>query len=86
MAWAMLQDKYPTRLEVPKEEWESLVNEIEQREKMKEMGKYVRDIGGLMVIVPNATNRVVSTFSFAVVAVVKATQEAADSIYRWKTI
>jgi preprotein translocase subunit SecA len=50
MAWAQLQDKYPTRLEVPKEEWDSLVHEIEQRERMKEMGEQVRDIGGLYVI------------------------------------
>ena len=25
MAWAVLQDKYATRLDVPREEWESLV-------------------------------------------------------------
>ena len=50
MAWAQLQDKYPTRLEVPKEEWDSLVHEIDQREKMKEEGERVRDIGGLYVI------------------------------------
>ncbi len=50
LAWARLQDKYPTRLEVPKEEWDSLVKEIEERESMKEMGHYVREIGGLMVI------------------------------------
>jgi preprotein translocase subunit SecA len=50
LAWARLQDKYPTRLEVPKEEWDGLVKEIEERENMKEMGEYVRGIGGLMVI------------------------------------
>ncbi len=50
MAWARLQDTYPTRLEVPKQEWETLVQEIEQQEKMKEMGNFVREIGGLMVI------------------------------------
>jgi preprotein translocase subunit SecA len=50
MAWARLQDKYPTRLEVPKEEWDGLVSEIEERENMKAMGHFVRDIGGLMVI------------------------------------
>lgn len=50
MAWAQLQDKYPTRLEVPKEEWETLIAEIDQREKMKEEGERVRDIGGLYVI------------------------------------
>ena len=50
MAWAQLQDKYPTRLEVPKEEWDSLVHEIDQREKMKEEGERVRALGGLYVI------------------------------------
>ena len=50
MAWAQLQDKYPTRLEVPKEEWDSLVLEIDQREKMKEEGERVRRLGGLYVI------------------------------------
>ena len=50
MAWAQLQDKYPTRLDVPREEWDALVAEIEQREKMKETGQRVREIGGLYVI------------------------------------
>ncbi len=50
MAWAQLQDKYPTRLEVPKEEWDALVHEIDQREKMKEEGERVRGLGGLYVI------------------------------------
>ncbi|MDZ4849109.1 MAG: SEC-C metal-binding domain-containing protein [Pirellulaceae bacterium] len=50
MAWAKLQDTYPTRLEVPKEEWDALVQEFEQKEKMKEMGNFVCEIGGLMVI------------------------------------
>ncbi|HVT30560.1 MAG TPA: preprotein translocase subunit SecA, partial [Lacipirellulaceae bacterium] len=35
MAWAQLQTKYPTRLDVPQDEWNKLVGEIEQREKMK---------------------------------------------------
>lgn len=50
MAWAQLQDKYATRLDVPFEEWDGLVREIEQREKMKEAGQRVREIGGLYVI------------------------------------
>ncbi len=50
MAWAQLQDKYATRLDVPREEWDALVHEIEQREKMKEAGQRVREIGGLYVI------------------------------------
>lgn len=50
MAWAQLQDTYKTRLDVPRDVWESLVNEIEQREQMKKAGEYVRSIGGLYVI------------------------------------
>jgi preprotein translocase subunit SecA len=50
MAWAQLQDKYPTRLEVPKEEWDALVQEINVRENMKEEGEKVRELGGLYVI------------------------------------
>lgn len=50
MAWARLQDKYATRLDVPKEEWDNLVREIEIEEKMKEDGSCVKGIGGLHVI------------------------------------
>ncbi|RIK75270.1 MAG: preprotein translocase subunit SecA, partial [Planctomycetota bacterium] len=46
MAWAQLQDKYPTRLEVPKEEWAQLVSHIERSEKMKEEGQQVKSLGG----------------------------------------
>jgi len=50
MAWAILQDKYPTRLEVPKEEWDALVKEIEEREQMKAQGVEVKKLGGLHII------------------------------------
>ncbi len=50
MAWALLQDKYPTRLEVPTEEWDALVEEIEVREGMKVEGEHVKSLGGLHVI------------------------------------
>jgi preprotein translocase subunit SecA len=49
MAWAILQNKYATRLDVPPAEWDALVREIETREKMKEEGKVVRELGGLHV-------------------------------------
>ena len=49
-AWAELQDKYPTRLEVPDEEWNALVEEMDQKYHMSEDGKVVREIGGLYVI------------------------------------
>lgn len=50
MAWAILQDKYKTRLDVPPAEWEALVREIDEREGMKPEGVKVRDLGGLHVI------------------------------------
>ncbi|XZE20618.1 preprotein translocase subunit SecA [Pirellulaceae bacterium SH449] len=50
MAWAQLQDRYPTRLEVPKEEWEALINQIDEQEQMKAQGVKVREKGGLYVI------------------------------------
>jgi len=50
MAWAQLQDKYATRLDVPKEEWDALVHEIEQREGMKAAGREVASLGGLHII------------------------------------
>jgi preprotein translocase subunit SecA len=50
MAWAKLQEKYPTRLEVPQDEWDALVHEIEQREQMKAEGRLVASMGGLHII------------------------------------
>ena len=50
MAWAQLQHEYPTRLEVPDDVWNKLVDEIDQREKMSEEGEVVREIGGLYVV------------------------------------
>ena len=50
MAWALLQEKYPTRLEVPQNEWDALVNEIEQREQTKAEGRDVAAMGGLHII------------------------------------
>ena len=50
MAWAILQAKYPTRLDVPQAEWDALVAEIEQREKTKPEGREVAAMGGLHII------------------------------------
>jgi preprotein translocase subunit SecA len=50
MAWAQLQHKYQTRLDVPKEEWDGLVEQIKENEKMEQQGEYVRSLGGLYVI------------------------------------
>jgi preprotein translocase subunit SecA len=49
MAWAMLQEKYATRLDVPPAEWDALVREIDTRENMKAEGNVVRQLGGLHV-------------------------------------
>jgi preprotein translocase subunit SecA len=50
MAWAQLQDKYATRLDVPKDEWNTLVREIEQHEGMKAEGDEVKQLGGLHIV------------------------------------
>jgi preprotein translocase subunit SecA len=50
MAWAILQDKYRTRLDVPQEEWKAIVEQIETREHMKTEGEQVRGLGGLHII------------------------------------
>jgi preprotein translocase subunit SecA len=50
LAWARLKDKYATRLDVPEAEWKTLVEEIEVKEKMKEQGRQVAEMGGLHII------------------------------------
>jgi preprotein translocase subunit SecA len=50
LAWAFLKDKYPTRLDVPEDEWKTTVQEIESREKMKEEGRKVAEMGGLHIV------------------------------------
>ena len=49
MAWSQLQEKYATRLDVPADEWSTLVNEIEQREKTTAEGREVAKMGGLHI-------------------------------------
>ena len=50
MAWARLQDKYETRLDVPHDEWETLIREIETEENMRVEGEEVKQLGGLHVM------------------------------------
>jgi preprotein translocase subunit SecA len=50
MAWAQLQEKYSTRLDVPPAEWDALVKEIEEREQMKAEGREVAAMGGLHIV------------------------------------
>ncbi|MEQ8848124.1 SEC-C metal-binding domain-containing protein [Botrimarina sp.] len=50
MAWARLQEKYPSRLEVPNEEWDALVESIDREYGMSEQGEEVKELGGLYII------------------------------------
>ena len=51
MAWALLQDKYATRLDVPQEEWNDAGHaRSKQRENMKAEGQEVKELGGLHII------------------------------------
>jgi len=50
LAWAQLKEQYPTRLDVPNEIWTAKVNEIENREKMKEEGRRVAGMGGMHIV------------------------------------
>jgi preprotein translocase subunit SecA len=50
MAWAQLQSKYATRLDVPSDEWTALVRQIEEREQMRAEGRQVAGMGGLYVL------------------------------------
>ena len=50
LAWSYFQTKYPTRLDVPQEEWAAMVAQIESREQMKAEGEKVRELGGLHII------------------------------------
>lgn len=50
MAWARLQHKYETRLDVPREEWTALVEQVEHEQQMKSEGELVKQLGGLHVI------------------------------------
>jgi preprotein translocase subunit SecA len=58
LAWAKLKQLkdadgrplYPTRLEVPNDVWHATVTEIETKEKMKEEGRRVAEMGGLHIV------------------------------------
>ena len=50
LAWSIFQNKYPTRLDVPRDEWNAMVQQIEEREQMKAEGERVRELGGLHII------------------------------------
>jgi len=50
MAWAQLQSKYETRLDVPADEWDELVDTIRREENMEAEGENIRTLGGLHII------------------------------------
>jgi preprotein translocase subunit SecA len=50
LAWVRLKDKYASRLDVPEDEWKQIVEEIERKEKMKEEGRKVAEMGGMHII------------------------------------
>ncbi|HYH68772.1 MAG TPA: preprotein translocase subunit SecA, partial [Urbifossiella sp.] len=58
LAWARLKQlknedgrpKYPTRLEIPNDVWTATVAEIEAKERMKEEGRRVAEMGGLHIV------------------------------------
>ncbi|HEY7315521.1 MAG TPA: preprotein translocase subunit SecA, partial [Gemmataceae bacterium] len=50
LAWARLKDKYASRLDVPEDEWKQIVTEIETKEKMKEEGRRVAEMGGMHIV------------------------------------
>src|SRR4029079_9900825 len=58
LAWARLKQLkdangsvlYPTRLEVPNDMWTKTVHEIESKEKMKEEGRKIAEMGGLHIV------------------------------------
>ena len=50
LAWSRLQNTYPTRLDVPQQEWDDLVREIDEEYNMSSEGEGIKKIGGLHVI------------------------------------
>jgi len=49
-AWEELKQKYDSRLDVPKHEWDECAKKIAEREGMEEQGDKIRKAGGLYVI------------------------------------
>ena len=86
MAWALLQDKYATRLDVPQDEWTKLVAEIEQREGMKAEGRAGESSSAACTSsAPSGTKPAASTCSSAAAAAGRAIPAAAASTSRSKT-
>ena len=50
MAWETLKNKYESRLDIPKQEWDDLSDKIAEEEGMKADGRKVAEVGGLHVV------------------------------------
>ena len=50
MAWARLKGNYPSRLDVPEDLWKRTVDDIESKERMREEGRKVAEMGGLPIV------------------------------------
>jgi preprotein translocase subunit SecA len=50
MAWEILKNKYASRLDVPKQEWDQLADKIADEEGMRTEGRKVAESGGLHVV------------------------------------
>ncbi len=86
MAWAQLQDKYATRLDVPHDEWDALVTRNRStREDEGRRRKVVANSAACTSSAPSGTKPAASTCSFAAVAVARAIPAAAASTCRSKT-
>ena len=87
MAWALLQDKYATRLDVPQDEWNDAgPARSKQREQMKAEGAGGQaSWAACTSSAPSGTKPAASTCSCAAVAAGRAIPAAAASFCRWKT-
>ena len=86
MAWAQLQDKYPTRLDVPQDEWDALVTRDRAARADEGRGpRGGRTWAACTSSAPSGTKPAASTCSFAAAAAGRAIPAAAASTSRWKT-
>jgi preprotein translocase subunit SecA len=50
LAWSQLKSKYHQRSDVPPDEWQTMVDGIEERQRIQEARQHVKEVGGLHVI------------------------------------
>ncbi len=50
LAWAKLRNDYATRLDVPPDLWKKTVDDIEAKEKLREEGRKVAELGGVHIV------------------------------------